>query len=58
MTDKNFWFITLCVLLIISVYTGLNVYLRIAIAANAIVILLDVIKQLRRFTDGGREKKN
>ena len=43
-SKDNFWFITLCVLLIISAYTGMVIPLRIAIAANALVILIGVIK--------------
>lgn len=52
MGEKNFWFITLCALLIISAYTGLNIFLRIAIGANAVIILAEVIKDIRRFNSG------
>lgn len=58
MAEKNFWFITLCALLIISAYTGLNIYLRIAIGANAVVILAEVIRGIRRFTNGRKKEKN
>lgn len=56
--EKNFWFITLCALLIISSYTGLNIFLRIAIGANAVIILADVIKQIRGFRNGRNETEN
>ena len=56
--EKNFWFITLCALLIISAYTGLNIFLRIAIAANAVVILSEVVMDIRRFSNGRKKEKN
>lgn len=56
--NKNFWFVSLCALLIISTYTGLNIFLRIAIAANAVVILAEVIGDIRRFINGRKEEKN
>lgn len=58
MDNKNFWFVSLCALLIISTYTGLNIFLRIAIAANAVVILAEVIGDIRRFINGRKEEKN
>lgn len=54
----NFWFITLCVLLIISLSAGMNLFLRIAIGANAIVILIDVFKDARRFYNGRKNTKD
>lgn len=50
MAGKNLWLMTLCLLLMISVSAGLNVWLRIAIAANACVILFDVIKKIKELT--------
>ena len=58
MVEKNFWFITLCALLIISAYIGLNIFLRIAIAANAVVILSEVVMDIRRFSNGRKKEKN
>ena len=55
---NNFWFISLCVLMIISANIGLSIPLRIALAANAIVILLDVIKGVRRLYNECCEKEN
>lgn len=57
MAKRNFWFITLCALLITAAYTGLNIYLRIAIGANAVVILIGIIKQIRGGAFGGRKEK-
>lgn len=54
---KNFWFITLCVLLIFAAVFGLNFPLRVAIGANAILILMDVIRQIRRLYNGKTEKE-
>ena len=55
MLKKNFWFLTLCVFLLISVNMGLNIPLRVAIAANAVVILIDVAREARRLKNGGNE---
>ena len=54
MFNKNFWLITLCALLIISIYTGLNIFSRIALGANGLIILADVIISVRRLA---KEKK-
>lgn len=48
METRNFWFISLCVLLILSANIGLNIPVRIALFANAVIIILDVIKSVRR----------
>lgn len=56
MAGKNLWLMTLCLLLMISVSAGLNVWLRIAIAANACVILFDVIKKIKELTDDRKTK--
>ena len=54
MFNKNFWLITLCALLIISIYTGPNIFSRIALGANGLIILADVIINVRRLA---KEKK-
>ncbi|MCI5796920.1 MAG: hypothetical protein MR019_08640 [Ruminococcus sp.] len=54
MLNKNFWILTLCALLIISMCTGLDIFLRIALGANGLIILVDVIISVRRFA---KEKK-
>ena len=46
MKTARFWFMSLCCLLIIAAANGLNMPLRIAIIANAIVVLMKVGKQL------------
>ena len=46
MKTARFWFISLCGLMAIAATTGLNIPLRFAIIANAIVVLLEVGKQL------------
>lgn len=55
---KNFWFITLCVLLILSTNIGLSIPLRIAIIANAVIIFIEVAKQIRRLINGRNKEKN
>ena len=44
MKKSNFWFLTLCALLVIAGVNGWNLPLRIAAAANALVVLMDVTK--------------
>lgn len=58
MAVNNFWFITLCVLWILSVNIGLSVPLRVAIAANGVIILLDVFIGARRLYNERRKKEN
>lgn len=55
---NNFWILSLCAFLLIAANIGLSVPLRAAIAANAAVIILDVIKQARRLSDAGNEKED
>lgn len=49
MNFRRFWFISLCVLLIAAIRCGLNMPIRIALGANAIVIVIDIIKKVRAF---------
>ncbi len=55
---NNFWILSLCAFLLIAANIGLSVPLRVAIAANATVIILDVIKQARRLGNAGNEKED
>ena len=47
MKKSYFWFLTLCVFLMVAGVNGWSTWLRIAVAANALVVLLDVIKSAR-----------
>ncbi len=58
MFNKNFWLITLCALLIISIYTGLNIFSRIALGANGLIILADVIISVRRLAKDKKCKES
>ena len=58
MVKRNFWFISLCALFIISLCVGFNIFLRIALFANGIVILIDVIKRWRELRNGDGKKKD
>ena len=58
MIKNNFWFITLCALLAISANSESNVFFRIALFANSIVVLLEVAKEIRRLAYGTIKKKN
>ncbi len=55
---NNFWVLSLCAFLLIAANTRLSIPLRIAIAANAVVIILDVIKQARRLSNAGSKKED
>lgn len=55
---KDFWFVTLCAFLIAASVFGLSIPLRIAIGANACIILLDVARQIWGIRHGTEEEKN
>lgn len=44
MKISNFWLLTLCALLVIASVNGWSTPLRIATAANALVVLIDVAR--------------
>ena len=52
--NNKFLLISLCVLLIMTTVFGLTLYLRIAIGANAIAMLANVILSFRSFTSKRR----
>lgn len=58
MRKNDFWLISLIALMVISACVGLNLPLRIALAANAAVVLIDVINQIRRIKNGRRKEEN
>lgn len=49
MKKSFFWFISLGFLLVLANMIGLNIPLRIAICANAVVLIIDIIKSIRRW---------
>lgn len=53
---NNFWVLTLCVFMLLAANIGLNLPLRIAIGANGVVILLEVIKQTKEILNGRKKK--
>lgn len=48
MKISNFWFLTLCALLVIASVNGWSTPLRIATAANALVVLVDVARDTQK----------
>ena len=48
MKNNNFWFVSLVALLVIANSTGWSIYSRIAVAANAVVVLMEVAKEAVR----------
>lgn len=55
---NKFWYISAVALVIISASIGLSIPLRIALAANAVIILIDVIKGIRRLCNDCRKAEN
>lgn len=45
MKKSNFWYLTLCALLVIASVNGWTPSLSIAAAANAVVVLMETAKQ-------------
>lgn len=43
MVKNNFWILTLCALLLIGSTTGWSVPIRVAVAANAVVVLIEAV---------------
>ena len=55
MKKSNFWFLTLCALLVIASVNGWNPYLKIAAASNALVVLMDVARSAGALLKGTKE---
>jgi hypothetical protein len=47
--NNDFWIITLAVLLIIANVTDFNIYTRILLALNAVILLIGVVKRFLSF---------
>lgn len=47
MVKSNFWFLSLCAFLVIATATEWSLPLRIAIAANALLVLIDVARGVK-----------
>lgn len=47
MKKSIFWYLTLCAFLVIAGVNGWSAWLRVAVIANAIVVLLDVVRRVR-----------
>ena len=52
MLNKNFWMLMLCFFLIIASATELTIPLRIAIGASGLIILMNVILDIRKHLKG------
>lgn len=55
---NDFWYLILCLLFIIASYCGMSIWIRIAIALDAIVVLIDVARKIRGIVNGNKETKN
>lgn len=58
MIKNNFWFLSLIALLIIAHSTAWPLLLRVAVAANAIVIFIEIFRKIRRLHNGKQQEKN
>lgn len=58
MRKNDFWVISLIALMVISAVVGLNLPLRIALTANAVVVLIDIVNRIRRIKNGRDKKEN
>lgn len=54
MVVKKFWFFSLCVLLLIAATNGWSVPIRVAVCANALVVLAGVVRNTLSLTRGWR----
>lgn len=57
MKSSNFWYITLCALLVVASVNGWDLWYSIAVGANAIVVLLDVAEKVRALFKGSKGVK-
>lgn len=55
MKNSGFWFLTLCALLVIAGVYGWSIPLRIAAVANALVVLMDVVRSARALYKNSKE---
>lgn len=54
MVKNNFWFLSLCALCIIATATEWSVPLRVAVAANALLVLIDVVRGVKNLITSTR----
>lgn len=57
MVKDNFWMISLCALLLIASATEWNLPIRVAVAANAVIILLEVARDAIAIHKANKEAK-
>lgn len=43
--NNDFWFVSLIALFVIAVNAGWNIYMRVAVASNACIVLYSVIRK-------------
>lgn len=58
MRKNDFWVISLVALIVLSTCIGLSLPLRIALTANAVIVLIDVINRIRRIKNGRGKEEN
>lgn len=54
MQKNNFWFFSLFALLIIGANIDMNIYIRIALILNAVIVFIDSVRRLVQY---GRNRK-
>ena len=58
MKNKDFCFMFLILLVVMAEFTKLNIYLRISFGAIGIVMLMDLIVDIRRLINASKKEKN
>ena len=56
MKNHEYLWVSLCALLIVAVNVGMNIWLRIAIALNAVALLVHVIEKWRALRNGREDE--
>lgn len=52
---RHFWFISLIALMVVGAISNWNIPVRIAVAANAVIVLISVFAQIRSWRNGKEE---
>lgn len=52
---RYFWFISLIALMIIGAISKWNIPVRIAVAANAVIVLINIFERIRNWNNGKEE---
>ena len=54
----NFWLYSMIALLLISRNGELSIFMKVALVLNALMITINLVKQITEYCNGRKEKKN